>query len=766
MIKSILRNGDVYKNTNNVGVVYEYIGNNAFTETDIKELWDFIQQNNVFFELLILNVRWFKKYYITFFYGHAGYGNNLNNFDPAVFDENYNKIVNLKPKIEKLEIFNKKILETNLKLYTFGKEADNLEYLIENVQKNGMNYREEEFHNMLTEKYFSSFVDSSIWNQDYRNYVLQTFFRKDTNFSFFNVDQAIFEPVLSFVSGNEYFLFPFYYSGINQKVGAMEYQTLDVTKDIMFLDSHLGKFYDIYLKKISIAPKMSGIAIDKWSNAVAVNGTSSFFPLDKINDDQDMFFEINHSLYLYTKKPDVSEFLADFNKEFGTETILKAKKIAKEFNEMFLSHNVFEDICHIWHIQNIMSLMKLTKEYRKPNPNGAFIWREYFSNNAMEINLFDIVWVDPSSGTLWEKANGFIIGTSGSGKTFFSKKFVQNIKKEQVIVFDEIQNFEKMVNDSNRHQYNVIQYGDNFPNLIGRITSSNAAEKQGLLYKLVVGLNTELPGTLKESIRGIVNHYIEKNIGTMFKFSRFEEYCKTIDGSILSESDKRVFIAKLMGLSATLKRILNNDFDLMEAFSDKQKIIISYARLKSEGNDVQFFIVANLIEAVRNYIKEKHFLPHEQVKFKNTIIMIDEANLIMGKTLELDLIINDVVRTIRNYNGAIICIAQMLWDFYFSQLPSAQDAFYSQTSFHWILSPDEWEKYVEMYGQRNEKNKRIFENIAPQTSLLWDKFREWAKKEEDARLKGLDLTKIKRDRFCVFGYNSGNSYYIINTNNI
>lgn len=766
MIKSISRNGDVYRNTNNVWLIYEYIGNNAFTEADIKELWDFIQQNNCYFELFILNVKGYKKYYVSFFYGDRAYANNISNFDPALFDTRYNSIVNLRPKIEKLAIFEGKIKDTNLKLYTFGNEIDNLDYLKKAVKNNGMNYKEEEFHNKLLQKYFADYVSKSIGGQDYKAYILSTFFKKNTNFSFFNVDQAIFEPVLSFIAGNEFFLFPFYYSGINQKVGAIEYQALDVTKDIVFLDKNLWKDYDIYLKKISMCPKVDGIAVDKKNNGITINGTFSKFPIDKINDDQDMFFEINHSLFLYTKKPDVSWFLWAFNKEFGTETILKPKKISKEFNEMYLSHNAFEDIYHVWHIQNILATMKITKEYLPPNPRGAYIGKEYFSNNALEVNVFDIVWLDPSNGTLWEKANGFIIWTSGSGKTYFSKKYVKGIKTEQIIIFDELQNFEQMVDDSNKHEFNVIHYWHNFPNIIWRVTRENVSSKQWILYNIIVWQNDELPGTFKTSVRGIINYYMEKVIWTTFKYDHFMSYCSTLWADVLSDSEKRTLLNLLHWLSSTFKSILNNDVDLIEAFLSKQKIIISYSALKSEGQETQYFVVSLLLEAVRNYVADKKNMTEEEKKFKYTIIMIDEANLIFGKTVQLDEILNDIVRTIRNHNGALMCIAQMLDDFYFSKLASSQDAFYDQTTFHWILSPSEWYKYVEKYWAKNQKNALIFNNLAPQIEAIAERFNEWEKRAQEAKERGLTGDEAKRERFCVFWYSSGNAYYISNTNQL
>jgi|GEM_PF-5654195 len=37
-------------------------------------------------------------------------------------------------------------------------------------------------------------------NYDYKDFVLQTFYQKNTNFDFFNIDQAIFEPVLNFIA--------------------------------------------------------------------------------------------------------------------------------------------------------------------------------------------------------------------------------------------------------------------------------------------------------------------------------------------------------------------------------------------------------------------------------------------------------------------------------------------------------------------------------------------------------------------------------------
>lgn len=763
MIKSISRNWDVYRNTCNVGVIYEYTGNNSFSMSDVTQLGDFLQQNKCYFELFILNVKGNKKYYVSFFYGERGYANNINNYDPNRFNERYNAILNLKPKIQKLKMFEGRIIETNLKLYTFGKEIDNLEYLNQAIHKDGMNYKETAIHNMLLKQKFSSFLANSINQQDYKDYILKSYFQKNVNFDFFNVDQAIFEPVLDFVSGNEYFLFPFYYSGVNQKTGVMEYQTLNITDDIMFLDEHMSDGYEIYLKKISLFPKTDGISIDKSRNDVVVDGTSSKFPLESIMDNQDMFFEMNHSLFLYTKKPDVSTFLNSFSSKFGTEILLKPKKITKEFNEMYLSHNTFDNIYHLGHIQNIGAMMKLTKEYREPNKRGAYVGKEYFSNNNMEINFFDIVGLDPSDGTLGEKANGFIVGASGSGKTYFSKKFVHNNHTDQIIIFDELQNFELMVNDSNKDEYFVMKYGADFPNIIGRISTVNVTQMQNLLASIVIGPSTDISGELKESIKGICNYYIEQQVGNVFKFDNFLKYAQSIGTDVLDENDKRVFMNKLLGLSSTMKAILNNDVGLFESFLSKQKIILSYANLKDEGAEMRFFIMSLLLNSVSSYLRDKRQLPEEQRKFKYSILVLDEAHQFFGKSFILDSTLSGLVREVRNNFAAIICISQTMSDFYLTSLGKAADVFYTQTSFHFILSPDQWEVYKKEYGG-DEKRARIFKNLGRQIDVIGRKFSDSQSREEEAKRSGLN--NVKRERFCVFGYSSGYSYYIINTNGL
>jgi len=754
MLKSISRNWELYKNMNNVGIIYEFFWNNAFTQADIFELWDFIQQNKVFFEILILNVRWTKKYYATFFYGEPWYANNINNYDPVLFNNRYNDILNLKPKIEKLKIFENKIVDTNLKLYSFWKESDNLEYLDKSINSNGLKYDEKSFNLALLKKYFPDYVDKSIWSMDYKDYILQTFYQKDTNFDFFNVDQSIFEPVLNFITWNEFFLFPFYYAGITQKTWDMEYQILNITDDVLFLDSTVWKDCDIYLKKISFSPKGGWIVSDTNDNYVVVDGTKSHFPIRDIEDSQNMFFEINHSLFVYTKKPDVSWFLTDFNQKFWTQIILKPKKVSKEFNEMYMSHNNFEQIYHLWHIKNLSWIMKLTKEYMKPNKRWALIGYEYFSNNELSVNLFDIVWIDPSEWTLADKANGFGIWDSWSWKTFFFKKFMRDNTTDQIIVFDNMANFEQMVNESNNHIYNVMKYWPNFPNLIGKISTNNISEKQWLLYKIVIWPNTEISGELKESIRWICNLFMEKSLWSMFNLNSLVSYVKTLDDTIISADNKRVFINKIMWLNTNMKAILNNDKDLFSEFLLKQKIILSYADLAKESLESKNFVLSILLDSVVNYLSDKRLLKDEEKKFKYSIMLIDEAHNMINEDRNLEGSLGAAVRQVRNFFASVFLISQQFWDFYMKTLPEP-NTIYSQTSFHVILSPNQWHSYTKHYSDWGKKTL-IFNNLKPQIEKIEEMYNDDAKNE--------DQLKRERTRFCVFWYTTGNAYYIVNTN--
>ena len=755
MIKSVSRNGELYKNTNNIWVIYEYYGNNSFTESDVFELWDFIQQNKCFYELFILNVYWIKKYYISFFYGEPWYANNINNYDPVAFNNRYNEILNLKPKIEKLKMFEWKIVETNLKLYSFGKDWDNLDYLEKAIHSNWMNFDEKSFNTSLLKNYFPEYVKKNIGNSDYRNYILQSFYQKDTNFDFFNVDQAIFEPVLNFVAWNEFFLFPFYYSGITQKTGIMEYQTLNLTDDIIFLDTNIGNDYDIYLKKISISPKIGWISVDKKDDYVVVDWGKSHFSVSDIGDNQNMFFEINHSLFLYTKKPDVSTFLSDFIQKFWTQIVLKPKKVSKDFNEMYLSHNSFEQIFHYGHIKNIAGIMKLTKEYMKPNKRWASIWREYFSNNEIDLNLFDVVGVDPSDGNLASNANWFIIGTSGSWKTFFAKKFVNDNKTDQIIVFDNMRNFEDMVNDWNKDTYNIINYDLNFPNIIGKVTTANISVKQSLLYKIISGVNTEISWELKETIRWICNIFMESILWDKFKLYDFIEYVKTLWLDKITENDKRVFLNKVLWLNSTIKHILNNDKDIFDELLRKQKIILSYPELAKESDESKFFMLSVFLDTVVNYIADKKRINDSEKKYRNTIIVFDEAHNIIKWDQNLESSLANAVRQVRNYYSSFILISQTFNDFILKTQP-AQDIIYSQTSFHFVLSPDQWELYKNHYAWIDTGWKRVtvFTNIWPQVDKIAEMYTQSAKQANEGW----------RTRFCIFGYITWNAYYIVNTN--
>jgi hypothetical protein len=54
-----------------------------------------------------------------------------------------------------------------------------------------------------------------------------------------------------------------------------------------------------------------------------------------------MSFEMQHSLFFYSKRPDIQNLLVNFDKIFGTSIELTTAEISKEFNPMYLSHNRF-----------------------------------------------------------------------------------------------------------------------------------------------------------------------------------------------------------------------------------------------------------------------------------------------------------------------------------------------------------------------------------------------------------------------------------------
>lgn len=770
MIKQVLKNSFTYKNNNNVWVIYEYLGNNSFTDNELLELSDFLSQNNMFSEFIIVNYKWVKKYYISFYLWEVWWANNFNNYNSKTFFDRYNYMINIKPKIEKLSIFEDgaRIRETDLKIYNLEKEKES-DYRKDLLKT--LKYKREPVRNYLLKENFSIYMRNMLSGTDYQRYIFNNEFHNNINYEFNSLEQEIFDVWLKFMTWSKYFIFPFYLKWKEQKSWDFTYQELDFNEiTSWFLDKNIitekeQKWRDIlaYVYKISLKPTQ--VAADIKNNKVVLEWNSTSFDLESVNDKRNLFFEFQNSVFLYTKRPDIQRIIKDFDMKLWTKLELIQSDIPKDFNPQYLSHNKFSDAYHVWHLRNLSSILWALKEYYPEKDNGMLLWREYFSNNFFKFNFFDMAWKDPE-WNLTINANWIINWTSWAWKTYIAMErlFKQN-NKDQVLVFDNLWNFAKMYNKlsiEEKSKVNLLEYWYKFPNFIWKLKMENLSIKQDLLYKIILWVKSDLISENKEMIRAIINNYLKNNVGWYFKLSLFREYIenKSINDSF-SVDNKRLILHKIDWMNSILWTILDNENDFNSEILKNQKVILSYWELmNSPDPDFKYFMLEIILKLVQWYLAFKNEISDENVSERYTMTLFDEAHNVIWKNTALDEIFKSFVKEIRNYKANIILITQL-----YDDIPAYLR---NIMNFFIILDPLNWESFKKdsMIAKKDNDNwventwKRniIFNNFEAPLARIIEEYQRDAKLVNEEKIEPKDAL-----RFCIFWYKYTDSYYILNT---
>jgi len=766
MIKNIQRNWLVYKNVNNPWLLYEYLGNNSFVEEDIFALWDFLHQNKIYAEIYVLNYKWTKKYYISFYTWEDGSANSYKNYNSDLFYTRYQQIVKIKPLINKLVLTNGKLKEVDLKLYNLEAKEDTINNKDKLLKK--LKYSRKTFRPYLLKENFWLYMDNLLsWKEDYEKFLYNKLYVKNLNFDYYNTDQEIFDSTLNFLTGSKFFLFPFYLKWKSTKVWDMSYQELDfneimskfLDKNVMNNNKETWKDLLWYLYKVSIKPIQS-VSVDKKTSKVVYEWVSSMFDLKSVNDNKNMFFEYQHSMFLYTKRPDIQHLISNFDKLFWTNIELITNAFPRDFNPQYLSHNKFSGAYHVGHLKNITNFLTVLKEYLPPQKDGMLLWKEYFSNNEFKVNFFDMAWKD-EDWNLLSNCNTIIYWNSGAWKTYFltNKLWKQN-KKDQMIVFDNMDNFSKLYNNledwEEKDSINLFEYWSDFPNLIWKITDENLAYKQEVLLMILLGKNeNSIDENNKTALSSILNEYLQKTNWTYFKIDNFIKWLKLYNLDELTKEQKMFIVQKLKSINHTMFKILNNDKSFDEEIYKKQKIIFSYSKL-SDSTDQEYtlFILSLLLRLVRWYLSWKNKIPDDKVNQRYTMVFFDEAHRVLNKSDRLDDDVKTFLKEMRNRKAQMTLITQNFDDI------SSSLRFLSKL--YILLDPDnywEFKKYKLEWGEK-WKLATTFENFENSIEVIKQRF-----VEDAADVEKWILAEKDRTRFCVFVnlLNNSDSIFILNT---
>lgn len=770
MLKSIQRNSLLYKNTNNVWLVYEFLGNNAFSDEDLFELGDFLHQNQVTAEYMVLNYRWVKKYYVSFFQWETWYANNYSNYNWDLFYSRYHSMINLKPWLHKLKIFTwGKLKEVDLKLYNLENKSiwpSNRDKILKEL-----GYEKEKVRNYLLWENFWLFMDNlliSKWNE-YKKFLYDKLYIKNLNFDFYSTDQEIFDSTLNFLTWSKFFIFPFYLKWRNSKVWDMSYQELDFNEMMSrFLDPNImvstkDTWKDLvgYLYKVSIKPTQN-VSIDKPNKKVSYSWVSSMFDFNSVWDNKNMFFEYQHSMFLYTKRPDIQWLIWKFDSDFWTSIELETTAFPRDFNPQYLNHNKFWNAYHVWHLKNIQNVMASLKEYYPPMKDGMNLWKEYFSNNEFKINFFDLAWKDENNNwNLTTSCNTIIYWNTGAWKTFFVENKIWNTNTtDQLIAFDNLDNFSKSYHSMpewpKKEAINLFEYWSTFPNIIWEVTEENLANKQEILVKVILWTKAHEVSDLNKTIlTAQINNYLKTIIWLKFKLTLFIEWVKLLDLTYITLEQKNFIIQKLDWMNATLVSILNNEHFFDEEMAKKQKVIFSYSQLTdSVDTENTYFTLSLLLRLVRWYLSNKSKKSANELKYRYTMVLFDEAHNVIWKNDVLDDDIKTFMKEMRNRKAQMTLLTQNYWD-----IPPHLRFL---VKIFILLDPDNYKEFKDEKASKEIGVEsildRTFYNFRPALENIVSNYRA----DEEA-VKAKKMKEKDRNRFCVFTNMMNESMYILDT---
>ena len=327
-------------------------------------------------------------------------------------------------------------------------------------------------------------------------------------------------------------------------------------------------------------------------------------------------------------------------------------------------------------------------------------------------------------------ANMIILGTSGSGKSTAGKLLLRNhIRNGYQIVCIDPEGELKTITETCGGSFVDLGKGGNFGliNPLEVVVDSDREElEQGLGY-------TVLTRTL-QSLKAFMKYYspsIEEDVLAMFsevvqdtykrfgidfdtnfadftpdKYPTFDDVYATIKGRLLSMPE------------ATRER------DIMERLEIKVRPFINELRYYFNGhttiNANEDFIVFNIKEVMNGDVNIRNALFFNILKYawglcldknKNTVMMVDEAHILLSGNNELGAeYLAQMQRRARKYNTGTIIITQQPTDFASEKIISHGKAIFDNASYYLIMglkkqAVDDLSKLIDLNDNEKESIK-------------------------------------------------------------
>lgn len=296
------------------------------------------------------------------------------------------------------------------------------------------------------------------------------------------------------------------------------------------------------------------------------------------------------------------------------------------------------------------------------------------------INIYNnsLIFIDRFNDNKYKNANMCVFGTSGAGKSFFTKLLVLRYSFfpiEQFII-DPDREYTKICN---KLQGTLIKIGPNSETYINilEIREEGVEEGKGYLatkiskligfFKLIFGeLNEEEKALLEEKL---IQIYEEKNI-TFDDKSLYKEPNEKINiKPIFKESNDMPILEDLFRVLGEDKNTKTMQIKLIPFVKGSLKFFNQYTNIKLNNS----LIVADIYDLGEENLKYGMYLFTEffwdKIKInreKKKIIYLDEVWRLIGVTSnkEVASFIYKIFKTIRKYGGSSVAITQDIGDLF------------------------------------------------------------------------------------------------------
>ena len=375
----------------------------------------------------------------------------------------------------------------------------------------------------------------------------------------------------------------------------------------------------------------------------------------------------------------------------------------------------------------LASVFPFVKNYIMDD-NGILLGKTKSNNHPF---IFDI-WKREG---LYQNSNGFIIGKSGSGKTYFTKSLLINewSNNTRIIICDPEAEYSNIVR---KLDGNIIDVGNAKEGILNPFQIYQILTEEGELADSVITFNTHLK-TLESFfrivLRGVSNDVIEIINLLVVETYKYKGITENSNFNSLKINDYPIF-SDLFSVLLNKMEDINNNF-LYEKYSIAKihlnkfvsgrysDIWNHYSTLETNSSIISFdfqSLFANKNNVVANaqmllvfrFIEQEIINAREKNKKHNkikTMIIVDEAHLFIDPNYPIALdFFYQMNKRIRKYDGSFIPITQNISDWNSSEELRHKTSTIiknSQYTFIFKLSSPDMQDVIDLYKAIDSFNK-------------------------------------------------------------